>query len=65
MDKLWNVSLRWCKLESPRLEITLFHYFKGDALYFIYIQLYKLIFSIYFDIDEHHKRRTGYYDMRG
>ena len=63
--KLWNIGLRWCKLESPRLEISLFHYFKGDALYFIYIQLYKLIFSVSFDIDERHKRCTGYYDQRG
>ncbi len=65
MDKLWNVSLRWCKNESPRLEFTLFHYFKGEAIYFIYMQLHKLVFSFYFDIDEQHKRRTGYYDMRG
>lgn len=63
--KLWNIGLRWCKLESPRLEISLFHYFKGDALYFIYIQLYKLIFSVSFDLDEYHKRQTGYYGQRG
>ena len=63
--KLWDIGLRWCKLESPRLEVTLFHYFKGDALYFIYIQLYKLILSFHFDIDEHYKRHIGYYDQCG
>lgn len=63
--KLWDVSLRWCNYESPRLEVTLFHYVKGDAIYFVYIQLYKLVFSFHFDLHERHLRNTGYYDMRG
>ena len=60
--KLWDVTLKWCKHEAPRLEISLFHYVKGDAFYFIYIQLYKLVFSVHFDIYERHLRRTGYYE---
>ena len=62
MDKLWNVTLRWCKHETPRLEITLGHYIKGDAIYIVYIQLYKLVFGIHFDLYEQHRRNTGYYD---
>ena len=63
--KLWNIDLKWYESEAPRLEISLLHYVKDDAIYFIYIQLYKLVFCVSFDIDEQHKRRTGYYDMRG
>ena len=63
--KLWNVTLGWLKNEAPRLEITLFHYVEDDAFYFIYIQLYKLVFSVSFDIYERMLRRTGYYDQRG
>ena len=62
MNKLWEITLRWCKNGSPRLEISLFHYLKGDSLYFVYIQLYKLVFSVSFNIRERHLRRTGYYD---
>ena len=59
MDKLWNIGLRWDYYESPRLEVTLFHYFKGDAFYILHIQLYKIIFSIYFDIYEYHEKRKS------
>lgn len=63
--KLWNIYLKWCEHENPRIEVSLFHYFKGDAFYFIYIQLYKLVFSVSFNIYERHLRRTGCYDQRG
>lgn len=60
MRNLWNrylqhlnVSFGWFKYEDPRLEISLFHLIKDDAIYFIYIQLYKLVFSVSFNTYEY------------
>jgi hypothetical protein len=49
--KCFELFAKWCKYqEFVLIEFTLFQHFKEDALYIFFIQIFKFVFSLSFNI---------------
>ena len=51
---------RWYKNEDPKLiELSLLHFMKGDALYILFFQVWKLTINFSFNIYEYGRGLEG------